>query len=226
MSSLSHIDIMPGGGLRHLLSINETGANPEYINNEMVIPVVEMSMGGHLRLNDNNNHRRKFTLYSSTGGERTFNIPLVEYGNATGPSAMVYDVGFNFRLMCVNGLIYIADDAYRAAYSGRQLVYELNLNLNTVGGTGNYIHVCSGLVSIGSNNPYITFSNLGLDSLSSQSRNLIIPAGSSLDFGMFTNSRTAGGSSFLFPAAAGDLTVSLQYGGIQVPIGAPIPSFY
>lgn len=224
--SSSHIDIVPGGGLRHLFKMNEVNSNPDRVSTDIIIPTIDMAMGGNLKINDDTNHKRKYCLYSSTGGERTFTMPILEYGNASAASALVYSVGYNFRVLCINGQCYINDDTYRSTYSGRQLFYALNLNLNTVGGGGNYIPICNGVVSIGSNNPYLPFSNLGLNSLSDSAKNLIVPAGCSLEFGMFTNSRTAGGSSFLFPAAAGDLTVDIEIGGIQVPCGAPLPSFW
>lgn len=226
MRDTTHIDIVPGGGLRHLLGINSNNTNPEELRTDVVVPVVEMSMGGALKINDNVNHRRKFTSYSSTGGERTFLIPILEYGNATGATSLVYDMGMNFRVICISATVFITDDAYRSTYSGRQFIYELDLNLNTVGGTGNYVHLCNGVISIGSNNPYIPLSNLGLSDIQNASKNLIVPAGAMLTFGMYTNSETTGGSSFLFPAAAGDLTVNFQIAGMQVPIGAPIPSFW
>lgn len=224
--SSSHIDVVPGGGLRHLFKINEVNSNPDRVSTDIIIPTIDMSMGGHLRINDDKNHRRKFVYYSSSGGERTFQIPVLEYGNATGPTSLVVDVGYNFRVLKFNGMIWIGDDAWRSANAGRQLVYYLYHNMNTVGGGGNWVEICNGVVSIGGSNPYIPFSNLGINSMSEASRNLIVPAGTSLDFGMMTNAPLAGGLSFVFPAVAGQLTVSCAISGIQVPVGAPIPSFF
>ena len=44
----SHIDITPGGGLRYMLGINSANTNPELVRTDAVLPVIDMSMNGHL----------------------------------------------------------------------------------------------------------------------------------------------------------------------------------
>lgn len=216
----AHVDIIPGGGLRHLFNINSTNTNPEMLDTERIQPVVEMSMGGKLKLNDNVNYRRKAVLYTLVGDAPSLLLPILSYGNAVGTTDLVFDVGYNFRVISFAIDIYIPDDAYRTARSSRILKSELLLNVNVVGGGGNYVRIHEGSNTIYTPNPFPVSGY----ALQLSARDLIVPAGCSLEWGIRGNCKPSPDANY-FPLDDG-MVFEGSIAGLQVPIGAPIPSFW
>ena len=217
----SNIELGGAKGIRHLLGTNDTLQNPESVQLDTVQPVIEMSMGGYSKIhNQQSNFKRVFQIISNAAASKTINCNLIDYGQSVGGS-QILDIDYKARVYSVEGDMKFDDITWAGTYAGRQVYYELVLTY-PFQGTSTYHVITNGVLSIGQNNWYVPFSNLGVGSLSNCTRNLVVPAGGALSFGVVCNGRNGGASDFNF-GAINTVSINVYCTFLQVPVGAPLP---
>jgi len=223
---MTHIDLVGNKGLQHLLGINEPSSNPDSVDMSTINPVIDMSMGGYLKLNDSANYRRAFCVNENALNATTISVNVLDYGNVATPGfgTVAYDVGYNFRVLAWTATIRIVSGPWGATYTGRNIMMEFLLTING----SEYVQVMRGNLQIMANNFYLFFGGPGATTVGGAYgdcviRNLVVPAGATLSVGVACNQ--AVGASFDFDNA-GNVRLESTIMGIQVPVGAPLPSFY
>ena len=223
---MTHIELVGNKGLQHLLGINEPNSNPDSVDMSTINPVVDMSMGGFLKLNDSGNYKRAYCVVENALNASSMSVAVLDYGNVAVPGfgTVAYDVGYNFRVLAWTASIYIVSGPWGATYDGRNIMMEFLLTING----SQYVQVLQGNVKIMANNFYLFFGDPGATTVSGTYgdtvvRNLVVPAGAVLSVGVACNQKA--GASFDFDAAGNVRLISTLI-GMQVPVGAPLPSFW
>jgi hypothetical protein len=218
---LTHIELTGNHGLQHLLGINEANSNPDQVDlSSGIIPVIDMSMTGHLRLNQP--MRRAFCVRNNTLNSTVISFPVLEYGNITVPGVgtIAYSVGNNFRVISCACHVIVRNDAWRVANNGRTFMMELLLTVNG----SEYCAITRGNIQINSNNPWSFLGSANGSYYGDvDARNLIVPAGATLSLGIICNG--FGGVAFNM-GNANNVELYCELVGIETPVGAPVPSFW
>lgn len=241
------IDPQGRHGLEHLLGINGIKNNPDRVNLDTINPVVDMSMTGHSRIHDPDNmlfKHQQITL--GAGASSSIEEWIVSHGNSQSlipGNDLVYRIGYMCRIIAIFYRVHIEDPL--AALANRS--YRIYL---TLGGDPNSIPFWSATHGIAGNPadgvnlpqgqyyqyPGDWFSERGTIDVNgdivyahrwgsaNQIRCPIIPSTWGVKIHAYTNCQPFPAANyFAFPILSFmDVDVLCQ----QVPIGAPVPTYW
>lgn len=206
----SHIELGGAKGIRHVLGTNDTQQNPEEVDLGTVIPVIEMGMQGHLRLNDVDNWLQA-SATTAINGVQTKTYRILSTGVAGGADPqIVLPIDENFVVWGMKFAITF-DAAGAAAVNNKFISFELTVGV----GWGAGVELVKYFCTFQGNTGILQYSP-GSINTAPLDRNAIqiIPAGCYSYITMWMQDGTN------FPA---NTTCKYRIGGISVPVGASLP---
>lgn len=196
-------------GLAYMLGIREAQSYPEEIDLSSITPVVDLSMGGYLRVNDSTRYQHAELVAFALGGLQTVTARILSPGNAvTATPQIIVPIGCNFAVWSVYEHIEF-DAAGAAAFNGVHVASIIRM-INTSGlETKKW---CADWTMV--NTVRILLDGMMGTEKITREHVYVVPAGCALEMTTWTQ---AGAN---FPA---NTTLTYRIMGQNIPVGAAIP---
>lgn len=233
-------------GLQHVLGINGVQSNPDRVNLDSITPVIDMNMRGDARIHDPDNIRFVNAAYTFLSFRANYVTNIISYGNTSSANNLdlAYSLNHCFRTIAMTYQVHVQPDVahpddimyrtFRVKISllWNALEYDFwsadhSIIDNSTGGRfARYFNYPGdwGTIHDEAVGPLVT--NTRYTGLGSRNR-IEVPVltpGMQVRISFVPNCLPFGDASYWeFPTGS---QIYIRVIGLQVPIGAPIPSFY